>query len=161
MFVTAFRRQRERRLALRSWRPAACLGMDALALVVLVAGIVKAARKLRLAGRILDPSLFQPAMRDPAGHVRMGAAAVTADRDARGAPGDVMVRVVRSGHGDYRTAPSRHVAEVVAGARDDAARAAARASSWAAACAMGVALLLGLGTWVALVLVWLSELRLD
>ena len=92
----------------------------------------------------------------------MGAAAVTTDREARGAPGDVMVRVVRSRPGDYRTAPSRHVAEVIDGARPR--RGARRGScivSWGAACAMGVALLLGLGTWVALVVVWLSELQLD
>jgi hypothetical protein len=160
-FVTAFVRQRGHRVALLSRRAAACLGADAVALVVLVAGIARAVRRLRLAGRILDPSLFQPATRDPGGSLRMGATAVTTDGEAAGTSRDVMVRVVSSRPGDYRTAPSRHVTEVVEGARMDAARGMARASSWAAATAMGVALLLGLGTSVVLVLVGLSELRLD
>jgi hypothetical protein len=160
-FVTAFVRQREHRVALLSRRAAACLGADVVALVVLLAGIARAARRLRLAGRILDPSLFQPAVRDPGGNVRMGATAVTTDGEASGTPGAVMVRVVSTRPGDYRTAPSRHVTEVVEGARQDAARGMARASSWAAAAAMGVAVLLGLCTSVAFLLVGLSELRLD
>jgi hypothetical protein len=160
-FVAAFVRQHGHRLALLSRRAAACLGADAVALVVLLAGIARAVRRLRLAGRILDPSLFQPATRDPGGRIRMGATAVTTEGNVAGAPGDVMVRVVSARPGDYRTAPSRHVTVAVDGERHDAVRATARASSWAAAAAMGAALLLGLGTCFVLLLVGLSELRLD
>jgi hypothetical protein len=160
-FVTAFRRHRERRVALLSWRAAACLGIDALAFVVLLAGIVRAVRKLRLACRVLDPGRFEPATRDGGGNLRTGASVVTTDGPTGGVPGDVMVRVVTSRPGDYRTPPSLHAAEVVDGGRQDASRSAARASSRAVASAMGLALLLGLGTCVVVVLVALSELQLD
>jgi hypothetical protein len=109
----------------------ALLALDVAAAAAIALGIARARKKLRLARDLLDPNEFTEAVCREDGSVWMGTSAVSV-RDGAfrgGRAGPVLVRVEHTSGGDYRTAPSVGVAQVVRGTRKLAADRETRGAS--------------------------------
>lgn len=145
VFVTAFRRQKEHRLALASYDAAELLGIDVPLLALVLVAMVRAGRQLSLARRLGDPRSFEEGTADAQGTIRIRSETVTAPEGTRVAAGPVLLDIARRDGGSYRLAPSVRAARVFEGTRERAARAARTRAVRALLFAIGVVVLAAAG----------------